>query len=814
MAFADWMDVGGFLPHGYCIRWSPTLLFAYIVSDLLIFLAYFSMPAALLYFARRRKDFPYRWLLWMFSAFILACGTTHLLGVIVLWKPLYLLDAFLKAVTALISVVTAVMLWPLVSQALQLPSMAQLRAANESLQREIDERKDVEEALRTERNFTRELINSLPGTFYLINQEGRFQLWNRKFEEITAYTAEEVAQASPVDFFQGEERNLIAERVQEVFALGSAEAEASLVARDGTVTPHYFVGQRIELDGAFYLVGMGLDISGRKRMEQALRQAKEQAEQVTLDLVEREEHLRSILNTALDAIISIDTQGRILEFNRAAEQIFGFRREDVLGRDISETIIPLELREPHRQGLARYLATGERRVINQHVELEAVDSHGMRIPTEIAITVVPGARFTFFTAFLRDISGRKQAEASLRLAKEQAEQASRAKGEFLAAMSHEIRTPMNVVLGMSEVLLETELDAEQRRLAKTMHQSGKALLAVINDVLDFSRIESGRFGLSERPFSPRHAVAETVSLMRMSAEEKGLSFPEEEMADIPDAILGDDGRLRQVLINLLGNAIKFTRHGQIRMSLTPHPQEEATLLFRVSDTGIGIAPEHLEHIFEHFTQADAGIARRYGGTGLGLAISKRLVELMGGRIWVESRLGQGSTFSFTLPVRLAELPQNRMADPEHTSGAASRSLRILLAEDSPENRLLFQVYLRKSSHSLELVNDGREAVARVQAEPFDLLLTDIEMPNMNGYAATRAIRQWEVVEGRSPLTIMALSAHAGIEKRGESLAAGCNGHLAKPIKKQELLDAIQRVAESLSREEQRSDPLPGAEPML
>ncbi|MEO5351214.1 MAG: ATP-binding protein, partial [Magnetococcus sp. YQC-3] len=407
-------------------------------------------------------------------------------------------------------------------------------------------------AFKKERDFTREVINSLPGAFYLINQDGRFQLWNKQFEKISGFTGEEMGIAHVTDFFRGRERAAITGRIQEVFLSGTGSAEASIVARDGTATPFYFVGQRIELDATPYLVGMGLDITERREMEVALREAKRQADAAT-----------------------------------------------------------------------------------------------------------------------------------------------RAKGEFLATMSHEIRTPMNVVLGMSDVLLETDLDPEQRQIVQTMHHSGKALLGVINDVLDFSRIESGRFTIADLPFFPRQVVEEMVRLLRMTAESKGLVLSGEIAANIPVAILGDDGRVRQVLINLLGNAIKFTPQGQVSVRLSLHPEVSDTLLFAVSDTGVGIAPEHTEHIFEQFTQADSGVTRLYGGTGLGLAISKQLVLLMGGRIWVESQLGRGSTFFFTLPVRLANVVLPESVPAGAAVEPAGRALRILLAEDRADNQALFRIYLKK-----------------------------------------------------------------------------------------------------------------------
>ncbi|MBF0462003.1 MAG: response regulator [Magnetococcales bacterium] len=378
------------------------------------------------------------------------------------------------------------------------------------------------------------------------------------------------------------------------------------------------------------------------------------------------------------------------------------------------------------------------------------------------------------------------------------QKANQAKSDFLATISHEIRTPINVVLGLTGVLLETELTAEQRRYAETMHHSGGALLSLLNDVLDFSRIDAGCFTLNDSPIFPCQIVEETANLMRISAEEKGLTLAVTVTDDIPAMVLGDGVRLRQVLLNVLGNAIKFTHLGKIAVCLTTHPQEPGALLFRISDTGIGVAAEYQQAIFDKFFQVDKGITRRYGGTGLGLAISRRLVETMGGRMWMESEEGQGSTFFFTMPIRIAaapSMPATLLVTPPVQE--ETLSLRILLVEDALDNQMLFATYLKKTPHHLVIANNGLEAVERVQAASFDLVLMDLQMPVMDGYTATRIMRKLEQDAGRAPLIILALSAHASQDKKEESLAAGCNDHLTKPIRRQALLEVIQQVGERI-----------------
>ncbi|NGZ07592.1 MAG: response regulator [Magnetococcales bacterium] len=513
-------------------------------------------------------------------------------------------------------------------------------------------------------------------------------------------------------------------------------------------------------------------------------------------LKESEEQFRSVAESAGDAIITVNQYGCITFWNRGAQNLFGYTAEEVIGQPVT-ILMPVRYQEAHIQGMQTLKATGHSRMAGKVVELAGVRKDGCEFPIEITLSSWEARGSRYFSAVIRDVTERQQIMFSLQEALKAAQVANSAKSEFLSNMSHEIRTPMNVVLGMSELLLETNLNPEQRRYTTIMHHSGKALLRVINDVLDFSRIEADRISLAEMPFSPRQVLEESASLMQIVAQEKGITLEWRVTSAIPEAILGDDGRVRQVLINLLGNAIKFTHQGRVVVELAIDSTQSDSLLYRVEDTGIGIHPEQMEYIFQHFTQADAGIARRYGGTGLGLAISRRLVELMGGRIWVESRLGEGSKFFFTLPARVVaasvcpDVEEGRRALPQ------TRSLHILLAEDVEENRILFDAYLAQTPHDLVMVNDGLEAVARVQEQIFDVVVMDVQMPIMDGYTATRQIRQWEREMQRSPMMIVALSAHAMEGEQMRSKEAGCDLYLTKPINKKKLLEVLNRIASQL-----------------
>jgi signal transduction histidine kinase/ActR/RegA family two-component response regulator len=412
-------------------------------------------------------------------------------------------------------------------------------------------------------------------------------------------------------------------------------------------------------------------------------------------------------------------------------------------------------------------------------------------------------------AFNEMTEQRRQAEAQLAKARDEALQASRAKSDFLSSMSHEIRTPLNSVIGLTDLLWETPLAEEQRGYVRRLANAGATLVTLISDILDLSRIESGRLELEEIEFDVRDLVEKNAEVFAIHAREKGLELRSEVAAEVPKRLLGDPGRLRQVVANLVGNAIKFTERGQIVVRIETEPAgPDGRLRISVSDTGIGIPSDRLEAIFESFTQAETSTSRHYGGTGLGLAICRRLVERMGGRISAQSRVGEGSTFAFTVSFRVPRegrvvtpIPVARESELVRLAAVPKRApLRVLLAEDSEDNRMLIQTYFRRTADVLEIAENGRTALEKFKSGHFDVVLMDMQMPVMNGYDATRAIREWEAGEGRAAVPIIALTAYAMKEERERSLQAGCTLYLTKPIKKGTLMDAVYGAARRVEGE--------------
>jgi two-component system, sensor histidine kinase and response regulator len=517
---------------------------------------------------------------------------------------------------------------------------------------------------------------------------------------------------------------------------------------------------------------------------QAFNSMAENIESLVASLRRSEEKNRLLalqVEQSSDAIFSHDQSGVVTSWNRGAARLYGYSAAEAIGRPLRA----LDLWDARGASADTAGSTGQR-ALPASFETCAKTKTGQLV--EVSVVATPfrdevGQPMGELT-IVRDISALKQKEAA-------AEAANRAKSEFLATMSHEIRTPMNGVIGMTSLLLDTELTREQRDYAETVHRSGEALLAIINDILDFSKIEAGRLELEPVPFALRETLAETVKTLASLAHAKSLELAYEIRPAVPDDLVGDTGRIGQILVNLVGNAIKFTEQGEVAVRVDAEAVTADTVTLRVSvqDTGIGIAAEKSRLIFDAFAQADASTTRRFGGTGLGLAICRRLVERMGGRIWLDSELGHGSTFHFTLVLERARVPvTRRVAAPSH----ALQGLPVLAADDNATNRRLLEAMLSSWGVAPTIVEDGRAALvelerARAAGRTFHLVLLDARMPELDGFAVAERIRQEPALAG---VTVMLLTSDVMNGDLARCRTLGVARHLVKPFTPSELLNAV------------------------
>ena len=540
-----------------------------------------------------------------------------------------------------------------------------------------------------------------------------------------------------------------------------------------------------------YILGLAADVTERKRVEEKLRSSERQ--------------LRAFIENAPVCVAMFDREMRYLAASRRWTTDYGFGHSDLSGLCLYELIpnLPEKWRESHRRGMA-----GEKQHLGEDIWIRA-DGTEQWVSSAVYPWNDPQGKVGGIIISAEDTSERKQFEEQLQNAKRYAEAASQAKSTFLATMSHEIRTPLNGILGMTELVLDTNLTSEQRENLSLVRFSADSLLSIINDILDFSKIEAGKLEIELISFPLRESLQPILKTCAIRAQQKGLQFSFNAPAEVTDELIGDPGRIRQVLLNLIGNAIKFTERGQINVAVgAAFPVKGRVLLhFGVKDTGIGLSPEAQEKIFAPFSQADGSMARKYGGTGLGLAICVRLVEMMGGRIWLESAPQKGSVFHFTLDLALAGqgakatkeqdglhgvVPQAELPDNGETFIGNGRT--VLLVEDNAVNRTLAQRLLQKRGFSVSIAVDGKQAIVAVQSAEFDVILMDIQMPEMDGFEATAEIRKSQNNTGRRT-PIIALTAHALKEDRDRCLSAGMDGYVTKPIRPAELFRAIREVLE-------------------
>jgi PAS domain S-box-containing protein len=670
---------------------------------------------------------------------------------------------------------------------------ADLGKANMALEAEIALRGGAEEALSHERSILRSLIDNVPNFLYVKDRQSRFVVAN-------LYCARRLGLKTPEDLLGKSDFDLYPQRLAAAFYKDDQAiilSGESLLNREEAGIDHQgnatcVLSTKVPIRGNHGqitgIAGVGIDITDQKRAQAELRDSREL--------------LMLLLDSIPEAVYGIDLQGNSTFCNPACVRLLGYQKTaDLLGKNMhvlahyaraDGTLYPVEechIYEAFRQGRGTH-RDDEVLWRRDHTSFPVEYwSHPMYRDGDVIGTVV-----TFV-----DITERRQAEQALRAAGEAAEAASRAKGEFLANMSHEIRTPMNGVIGMTELALDTELTQEQRGYLDMVKSSAESLLTLLNDILDFSKIEAGKLDMEIIDFNLRDCLEDTIKALSLRAHEKKLEVACHILPEVPDALQGDPTRLRQIIMNLLGNAIKFTSEGEILVRVEPEQEtgSEATLHFSVTDTGVGIPPEKQASIFEAFTQADNSTTRKYGGTGLGLSISSRLVEMMGGRMWLESTSGQGSTFHFSARFQL----QGGSAGEAAVGQEELRNVSALIVDDSTTNRrILKEMLLGWQMRPVE-AGGGRSALdllkqAAADGNAFALVLLDAQMPQVDGFQVAEQMKQDPQLAG-SAVVMLTSAGLRGDAARCREL--GILAYLPKPVKRSDLLEAMKTVLNSPSR---------------
>ncbi|MCW5800265.1 MAG: Histidine kinase [Nitrospira sp.] len=665
----------------------------------------------------------------------------------------------------------------------------------------VSDLKQAEAAMHRSEVRLRAIVDTAVDGIVVINERGVIESVNPAVTKMFGYTpgqllGQNVKMLMPDPYHTEHDqylRNYLASGLKKVIGIGR---EVLGRRSDGASFPIELAVSEMRVDGARKFTGIVRDISSRIQAEMQFRQ---------------------VVESAPNGMLMIDPKGTITMVNKQVEAMFGYSREEMLGHPV-EMLIPERFRPNHPSHRMGYFSAPTSRAMGVGRELFGLRKDSTEFPVELGLNPIDTSKGQLALASIVDISLRKKTENALAKAaqdlewknwelseaRDQAVRAGQAKTDFLATMSHEIRTPMNGVLGMTTLLLDTSLTAEQRDYLQTLRHSSESLLRIINDILDFSKIEAGKFTIEHIPFDLRLTIEDTLDILAPTAQGRQLELVGLIDAQTPRTVVGDPGRIRQILTNLVGNAIKFTEHGEVLIQVlqTDEDPGSVALRFEVIDTGIGLSPEAQAKMFQAFTQADSSTARKYGGTGLGLTICKRLVELMGGQIGLQSIAGQGTCIWFT--IRFGTQTDATPALPPSPAVKDLTGLRVCLVDDNATNRSLLQYHVSAWNMHHESVVDGPSALALLrraaeEGTPFDLAIIDMYMPEMNGLELCRLIKQDPVIR-KTHLIMLTASG-----QRGDSLAAqeaGAAAYLTKPIRERHLADCIRLIFSRDDAEEQ------------
>ena len=885
----------GLIPHGYCLAWSPLLLWVTIISEALITASYYVIPILIIYFIRHRKDLLYSRLILLIALFIVACGTTHLLSIITIWLPIYWLETITKVITAILSVITAVNMVYIIPKALRLPSA-------EQLQQEVTQRLLAEKALLESNQKLNSILDNIPAHIFLTDADYNYQYVNRAVEDYFGIDKKHIIGHSSEFLFSDESTSkMIHERDRLVLETGQP-CEYEIIEQKHL---HTFLTTKYPLvneSGSIYAICVfAVDITKAKATTQQLHEKdlmwkfavegagdgvwdwnmqtndvyfspiwkgmlgynqdelintidtwrdllhtedKASAYEILSDYLngnttyyrnefrlrcknglykwilargiliskdadgnplrmigthsdisrrkETEKQLTlsdTALNIINQGILITDSEQKITWANNAFEELTGYEKAEMLGKNCRFLQGPLSdpetVKEIKKALYEHEIFFGE--ILNYHKDKTTFWNKLTILPVVDAQN-----KLTNFISISRDITEQKKIETGLRERQQQAEQANQVKSQFLAMMSHEIRTPLNAILGMQDLLVNTPLNAQQAEYVKHAAEGGALLLRLVNDILDLTKVEAGKIDLEKLDFDAASMLKICTELLDVKAQEKEVALHTIIEPDTITWIKGDPYRFRQIILNLVSNAIKFTEKGSVTVKLSNSSQidDDCMLLFEVIDTGIGIPEDQQAGLFEVFVQVDPSDTRKYGGSGLGLAISKRLVTLWGGHIGLESTPYVGSRFWFTVGATAVAPEQTLMSskNQDNSKVVFTCIFRVLLVEDSLLNQAVLAAMLRSAGHQVDLADCGAKGIEAASEKVYDIILMDVSMPDMSGMAATAIIRQ---LGGNNALVpIIAITAHALAGYQEMCLASGMNGYATKPISQKDLLALV------------------------